>query len=234
MIIRVSIHGKKNDRVVVIIEFMLTFQIGLVTFNAGRIKLINIQGKKKLPVKINRLLCRKGIAMEYVKRNWWAFVLRGILAIAMGVILIAWPEATIKALIMIFGIFALLEGAVEVVIAIILASKELPFGTVLGKGLFGLLIGGILVSRPGITLAVVVLLIAIWMIATGILQLVLAFDMPPESGRGLVGFGGLISIIIGVLFLAVPLKTVYAAIVWGLWLIFLGIYTFSKRKNINT
>lgn len=180
------------------------------------------------------------VGVEVIKRNWWAYLLRGLVAIALGIILLAWPGATLTVLIVVFGVFALIEGAIEFILAIVLASKKEPWGLTMVKSLVGLLLGGVIIARPDIALSVVVILFAIWMIATGFIQLILAFEMPPMSGRSLVGFGGILSVVIGILLLAVPWGTVHAvliliailALVLGLWLIILGFYSLNLKRKL--
>src|SRR5512144_1266151 len=53
-----------------------------------------------------RLLPRGRRSMEEVlSRYWWAFIVRGILAIALGVMVTAWPAITLAAFIFVFGIY---------------------------------------------------------------------------------------------------------------------------------
>jgi uncharacterized membrane protein HdeD (DUF308 family) len=59
----------------------------------------------------------------------------------------------------------------------------------------------------------VVVIIAIWVIITGVVELIAGLELPPKSGRGWIAASGVISIILGILLLAIPLETVYAIIV---------------------
>ncbi|HPJ72364.1 MAG TPA: DUF308 domain-containing protein, partial [bacterium] len=43
-------------------------------------------------------------------RNWWVLVLRGILAVILGIFALVWPGATLWVLVIIFGAFVLAEG----------------------------------------------------------------------------------------------------------------------------
>jgi uncharacterized membrane protein HdeD (DUF308 family) len=160
-------------------------------------------------------------------RRWWSYLLRGLLAIAFGIILLAWPGATVLVLLVVFGIFAVIDGIVDVILAIALASDKQQWGWTLVKGVVGLLIGIVILTRPDVALTVVVVLIAIWAILSGFIELAAAFDMPPDSGRGFVGLFGAISVIVGVLLLAVPFTTVFVFIVIvGIYAIVAGIIGF--------
>ncbi len=174
-------------------------------------------------------------------RPWWAFLIRALVAIAFGIILLAWPAATVYVLLVVFGIFALVDGVIGVIASIVLATRKESWGLVLVSGLLGLLIGGIVLSRPDIALVVVILLIVIWAIVSGIFELIAAFDMPPASGRGLLGAVGVLSIIIGILLISIPLETAWAviiiigiyALVAGVGNIVLAFYTKSAQKKLK-
>lgn len=177
----------------------------------------------------------------FLRRSWWSYLLKGVLSIALGVLLLCWPGATVKVFILIIGIYALIEGIIDLVLALIVAGKEEPFGMILTKSLVSLLIGGVMVSRPGIALTVVMVIVALWLIISGFLQLIMAFEMPPMSGRSLVGINGVLSLIIGILILVIPFNTVWAliiliaivVIVSGAWQIFLGFYSIAERKKLE-
>ena len=49
------------------------------------------------------------------KQVWYWPVVRGVVAIALGIVAIAWPEITAAALIWVIGIFAVVDGILEIV-----------------------------------------------------------------------------------------------------------------------
>jgi uncharacterized membrane protein HdeD (DUF308 family) len=55
-----------------------------------------------------------------IRQHWWLFLLRGIAAIAFGVLTLAWPGATLAVLVAFMGAYALVDGVgagVQVVVA---------------------------------------------------------------------------------------------------------------------
>ena len=181
------------------------------------------------------------VMVELLTRSWWSFLVRGIIAIALGIILIAWPAPTVKVFIIIFGLFVLIDGLVNVIRSIVLASRKERWGWTLVGGLLGFLIGAIILAHQEFALSFVVILVGIWAIIMGVSELAIAFDMPPESGRGLVGLLGVLSLIIGIIILVYPFGSVYALMVVlaiyaffaGLYLIFLAFYALGAQRKLK-
>jgi uncharacterized membrane protein HdeD (DUF308 family) len=146
-------------------------------------------------------------------RSWWSYLIAGLIAIAFGIILLAWPSSTVKVLAYTVGILALLQGIVEVIFAFVLLSKKEKMAWLLTSGLLSLFIGILLLTKTGFALTLVVVLIAVWSIIVGVVELVAGIEMPPKSGRGWVAVSGVLSIILGILLLTLTMETVYAIIV---------------------
>lgn len=171
-----------------------------------------------------------------VTESWWSYLLRGLLAIALGIVLLLWPAATVGVVTLFVGILAIVDGLFELGMAITMASRKEKVGIVVLKGAVSVLIGILLIAKTGFTLTLLVVILAIWAIVSGFVELIAAFEMPPMSGRSLLGIFGVISIIIGILLIALPLETVYAIIVvLSIFLILGGllrfIFSFSVRKQ---
>jgi len=59
-----------------------------------------------------------------VATRWWSLLLRGLFAVAFGVITVIVPGLTLTALILLFAAYALVEGIANIVLA--LRSREQP------------------------------------------------------------------------------------------------------------
>jgi uncharacterized membrane protein HdeD (DUF308 family) len=157
-------------------------------------------------------------------KSWWLFLVTGLIAIAFGVILLAWPASTIKVLAYLVGVLALIEGAIATCMALYLAVKRERMGVVLTRGVVGILIGVLLLAKTGLTLTVVIVLVAIWAIVYGAVEFFGALELPPMSGRGWIAVSGLLRMILGIVLLLLPLQTVYAAIVvFSVFLLAVGV-----------
>jgi uncharacterized membrane protein HdeD (DUF308 family) len=157
-----------------------------------------------------------------ILRNWWSFALRGVIAIIFGIILLAWPAATLKVLITIIGILMLIDGFANMIRSAVLAGRKERWGWTLVEGLVGVLIGAIILAHMEFTVAFVAILAGIWVLILGIAQIALAFDLPPNTGRGILGVVGIISIAFGIVIVVYPFGSVYALTV------LIGIYALVK------
>ena len=56
-------------------------------------------------------------------RKWWVYVVRGIAAIAFGIAAWAWPNLTIGTLVILFGIFAIIDGILSIWAALLTSAE---------------------------------------------------------------------------------------------------------------
>ncbi|MDX8047850.1 DUF308 domain-containing protein [Lentzea sp. BCCO 10_0798] len=104
-------------------------------------------------------------------QRWWLFTVRGVFAVLFGLAALVWPGLTLLALIILWGAYALFDGAMMLYLT--LTHKEWPARWALGLiGVLGLVTGLIALFWPGITATALLLLIAVWALVAGVLQIV--------------------------------------------------------------
>ena len=167
--------------------------------------------------------------------NWWALALRGLLAVAFGVLAIVMPGLTLLTLVLLFGVFALLEGffnAVGAFRASLSGGRWLPL---LLQTLVGVAVGSLAIIHPGLTLLTEVYLIAFWSIATGVLEVVMAVRLRKEiKGEWLLALAGVASVAFGVLLLALPAVGVLTMALWlGGYTIFFGVLLLALALRLR-
>ncbi len=114
---------------------------------------------------------------QLLARKWWLFLLRGLAAVLFGVLSLAWPGISLVTLILLFGAYALVDGAFALAAAIVGRDKaEVRWWLVL-VGLLGIGIGVATFLWPGLTALTLLYIIAGWVIATGVLQIVGAIEL---------------------------------------------------------
>src|SRR5262245_36228546 len=117
---------------------------------------------------------------------WKTTAVRGVLGIAFAVVILVWPSIGVSALLALFGAFALVSG-----IATIAGASRLPIpggqrAWLVFEGLLGIAAGVVVFARPDLSALALLYAIAAWAIATGILELVMTFQLPSTGGRRLV------------------------------------------------
>jgi uncharacterized membrane protein HdeD (DUF308 family) len=172
---------------------------------------------------------------ELLSRYWWVLLLRGIFAILFGVLAFVWPTITLATLVLLFGAYALVDGVFALIGAIRGGGRE-PWWLLVLEGLVGIGIGVLTLFAPGITALALLFYIAIWAIATGVLEVAGAISLRKEiEGEWLLILSGIASVLFGVLLVARPAAGALAvlwligsyAIVFGVLMIMLA---FKARK----
>ncbi len=125
---------------------------------------------------------------EYVKlegfpvtTRWWALVIRGLAAIAFGVLAFANPSISLFALVILWGAYAIVDGVFAVVVAIRGARVVPGWGWLLAEGIVSIASGVVTYLWPGITAVALLAMIAVWAVLTGVAEIVTA--SAPASGR---------------------------------------------------
>jgi uncharacterized membrane protein HdeD (DUF308 family) len=157
-------------------------------------------------------------------RHWWVFLLRGLLALVLGIMAFRRPVWTLGVLVLSFAVYAIFEGVSALFAAIRGWSYSRDRGLLLLEAVAGMGVGILTLHRPGITVFVLILFIAVWALATGILRIVEAVNLGGVSGRGWLAVGGVASIILALLVLFRPLTGALATVtVIGIYALILGV-----------
>lgn len=158
-----------------------------------------------------------------VKSQSSALFLRGILALVVGALALAWPGITVYALVVLFAVFAFVAAALQAVRAFSSTSAGPVIGHLL-LGLVDLAAGVIALVWPGPTALVLVLIVATWAVAGGLFQFFAGFARGEAAGtRALFILGGLVSIAFGVVLFAHPgIGAVTLALLFGMFGLIFG------------
>jgi uncharacterized membrane protein HdeD (DUF308 family) len=157
-------------------------------------------------------------------RNWWVVLLRGAVAILFGALALAWPGLTLEILVLFFGAYMLVDGVFAVIAALTHRAGHDRWWVLLLEGLAGIAAGVITFLIPGVATLALLLLIALWAIVTGVLEIVAAIGLRKEiRGELLLAISGIASLILGVLLLIFP-SAAEVTITWliGMYAILFG------------
>ena len=154
-----------------------------------------------------------------------SLIARGILALAVGVIALAWPSVTVLALVILFAIYAFIAAGLQAARAFSSAKAGPVFGHLL-LGLADLAAGVIALAWPGPTALVLVLIVGTWAIIAGLAEVAAAFGAgQPAGARAMLALAGLAAIAFGVVLCARPgIGAVTLALLFGLFSLIAGIW----------
>jgi len=173
--------------------------------------------------------------LEALSRYWWAFLVRGILAIALGVVAFVWPGITLTALVIVFGAYAFIDGIFLIVKAIGTWKERDDRWLLLIEGLLGIGIGVITFISPQATAVGLLFFIAAWSLSTGIVEIVAAIRLRKEiKGEFWWILTGLASIAFAVLLMIFPGAGILS-LVWllGIYAIVFGVFLIALAIRIH-
>jgi uncharacterized membrane protein HdeD (DUF308 family) len=164
-------------------------------------------------------------------RNWWALVIRGLVALILGMVAFVWPGITLTALVILFGAYALIDGVTSFVGAWKASRAHERWGVLVLEGIAGIVASAVAILSPGITAFALIVVIAAWALATGAFEIAAAIRLRKVvAGEWLLALSGVASIIFGFLLIAFPLASALAiaylvgiyALIFGVLLVALG------------
>ena len=171
-------------------------------------------------------------------KNWWMFLARGIIALLLGLVALFWPEVALLSLVLIIGVFALVSGAIALISAFTSNAKSENWSWLIVEGIFGIALGLLSIFQPRAMARVWLILIAAWLIVSGIFQIITAIAIRKViEGEFWMILGGSISLLFGFLILFAPMAGVFAiGLIIGIFAILFGAFfiLFALRlKKIN-
>ncbi|MFH0412488.1 HdeD family acid-resistance protein [Corynebacterium sp. L4756] len=140
---------------------------------------------------------------DFVKRSGLMLIVSGVIAILFGLIAIFSPIGTIFALVMLWGIYAVIDAILAFVAAAQPTSKKArPW--LITLGILGLIAGVLVIFRPISSTIVFAWVLGIWLIIRGVVEIISAFNTSTNGSRFMLGISGVFFILAGILFIINP------------------------------
>jgi len=154
------------------------------------------------------------LILSKLAENWWLLLLRGLAAIAFGVIAFFWPGITLVALTYLFGAYAIVDGVFAIWAAINVSGDAGPRWWLALSGAVSIIAGIVAFAYTGMTALVLLMFIAAWAIVIGVLQLYAAIRLwKVIDNEWWLILSGLLSIAFGAVLVAWP-GTGALAVIW--------------------
>jgi uncharacterized membrane protein HdeD (DUF308 family) len=173
--------------------------------------------------------------LDVMCRRWWVLLIRGLVAIALGVSTIVWPGITLLALAFLFGAFSLVDGAMSIVLGIRGEADGTIWWTMILLGVLAAMAGIIAFAWPGLTLLVLVTIIGVSAIVRGVFEIMAAVRLRKVlDDEWILGLSGFMSILFGGLILWRPDVGLLAiALLIGAYMIALGILAVALSLRLR-
>jgi uncharacterized membrane protein HdeD (DUF308 family) len=159
-----------------------------------------------------------------VGRHWGWLLAFGIATVLLGIIALAWPGRTLLVVAVLFGVQLIVMGIFRFVGAF--AVEDVTGGQRVLLALLGvlsLIIGLYAVRHVVITLVVLAVLLGIFWIVSGAIEIFTALSHREMQGRGWSVLMGVLSVLAGLVILVYPgISLVVLAIFVSIWLLIYG------------
>jgi len=153
--------------------------------------------------------------------DWRSVGLRGLAAVAFGILILAWPGLTVTALVLLFGVFVLVDGFAHLVAAFQVQEGR---GWQIFEGVAGVAAGIVTLVWPDVTALALLYIIGAWAVIMGLLRIVAGVQLRKEiTGEWLLIVGGALQVAFGVILFVAPVSGALA-ITWliGAFALFVG------------
>src|SRR6516164_5727863 len=162
-----------------------------------------------------RLPLAGGMLLSSLADNWWLLLLRGLSAIAFGILAFFWPGLTLLTLILLWGVYALCDGVFALGAAIFAKGGDMgPRWWLALAGIVSIFAGAVTFLYPGMTALVLLMFIAAWAIIIGLLQIWGAIEWRKVlDDAWLLALNGVLAVAFGAILFAWP-GSGAVALVW--------------------
>ncbi|GAA4560908.1 HdeD family acid-resistance protein [Pseudonocardia xishanensis] len=146
-----------------------------------------------------------------LKTAWWLVLIRAVLLVIFGVVALASPGIALLALVVVFGVYAIMDGITAVYLGIKSRGTERSWGWIVAQGVISVLAGIVALVWPGVTALSLLFVIAFWAIVLGIAGVAEGIRSRRTDDRwGWTVAKGVLDVIFGIVLLVWPASGILA------------------------
>jgi uncharacterized membrane protein HdeD (DUF308 family) len=132
---------------------------------------------------------------------WWSLLIRGLLALALAVAALFWPEATLILLIRLIALFALADG----VMGLLGWLRTRDLAAHLAPALISIAVGLILLFWPDLTGRLLLTILGLWALFQGVMLILAGFQTETDDpDRGPAMIIGTVAALVGLVLVIWP------------------------------
>ena len=169
--------------------------------------------------------------------DYWGLVLAyGLVTTALGVILAVWPKQTLVVLAVIVAIQIIVSGVFRLIAAVAGRSMEGGLRAVVGfSGALAIVVGLLFLRDPVQTLLIVTILLGVWWVIGGVVDIIGAILRPAPGRRMWDIAAGVITVLAGAVLLINPKVSLGVLLVIScIWLIVVGIIAIAMAFRLRS
>jgi uncharacterized membrane protein HdeD (DUF308 family) len=186
-------------------------------------------------VAVNEPVQRGADVLAQLGRHWGWLLGFGIITLLAAIVVLAWPGATLLVIAVLFGVQLIVAGIFRFVAAF--ASEDTSGGTRVLMALLGVLsiiIGLWAVRHVLLTLLALIVLLGIFWVVNGTIELFTALSHRGMPQRGWSAGLGVLSILAGLVVLIYPGESLLTlSIVLGIWLLVYGLMEIAAAFRLR-
>jgi uncharacterized membrane protein HdeD (DUF308 family) len=166
-----------------------------------------------------------GFGPNFARTSWPAFMAAGLGAVALGIVLLVWPKATLAIAAILIGASLIVAGLLRLIDGFTAhdASGGRRVAYVL-IGFLAIIVGLYCIRHYHLTITVLAIVVGLFWVLHGIADIAAGLFAGPFPGRGLTLVAGILSLCAGMIVLFWPTISLTVLIaVLGIWLLVYGI-----------
>jgi uncharacterized membrane protein HdeD (DUF308 family) len=160
---------------------------------------------------------------------WWLVLVQGLLAIAFGIAALFFTQATLTAIMILFGVYSLLDGVLALYGGV--KNRDEGWGWLVFGGIVGVAVGILALRYPSTTAIALTLLVAFWALVSGAIRIYGSFELRKLGADGWIWalIAGIAALLFGLALVIFPGYTAATLI----WLIGITVLIFGIALVVN-
>ncbi|MCX6001521.1 MAG: DUF308 domain-containing protein [Chloroflexi bacterium] len=174
--------------------------------------------------------------LQTLVKNWWLIALRGLVALILGIIMLAMQPVVAAAFLVIFiGAYALVDGIFALAVGIINRPPHRDRGWLITEGIIGVLAGIAILASPLLAGVFIMYFIAFWAIFTGLMEFVFAIGQWKQiPDAWLILLNGIFSVALGTLILVnVAVGATLIVLMIAIYLVIFGVLLIAMGFSLK-
>lgn len=157
--------------------------------------------------------------------HWGLVLTYGLVTLGLGIALAVWPDASVTVFTVLLAIQLIIAGIFRISAALSVSRNDGGVRALVGlSGGLALIVGLLILRDPLQSVLVLGMILGVFWVIAGVIDIIGAFISPPASGRGWEIFSGVVSVLAGGFLLVYTDLSLKLLVVFvGIWLIIAGI-----------